>query len=356
MGLLYSKMKIFHFKDKIDSLAPGVDKILPPVQIRIKPTNRCGHNCRYCAYRAKNLQIGKDMNLADSIPKDKMLELIDDIIDMGVRSVTFSGGGDPFCYPFLIDTVTKLSNSPVKFASLTNGANLNGEIAEIFAAKATWLRISIDGWDDESYSAYRAVKHGEFTRVMNNIGMFKKLPGRCFLGVVIVVDKKNAPHVYDFIKRLKDTGVDSVKISPCIVSNTGVENNLYHRDIFQSVKEQTIRARRDFVDSAFEIFDAYHELHNKFDKDYTWCPYIQILPIIGADLNVYSCQDKAYNLEEGLIGSVKNMGFKELWFSDKWKFFRINPSIHCNHHCVSNENNRLIIEYLNADLEHLDFV
>ncbi|WP_420263649.1 radical SAM protein [Candidatus Magnetominusculus dajiuhuensis] len=356
MGLLYSKMKIFHFKDKLASLAPDINKILPPVQIRIKPTNHCGHNCYYCAYRAESLQPGKDMNQSDSIPKDKMLELIDDIIDMGVKSVTFSGGGDPFCYPYLVHAVKKLSDSPVKFASLTNGANLSGELAEVFATSATWLRISIDGWDDESYSEYRGVRHGEFTKVMNNIRMFKKHLGRCFLGAVIVVDKKNAPHVYESIGRLKDAGVDSVKVSPCIVSNIGVENNLYHWAIFKSVKEQTIRACNDFVDEAFEIFDSYHELDNKFDKDYSWCPYIQIVPVIGADSNVYTCHDKAYNLEDGLIGSVKDMRFKELWFSDKWNFFRINPSVHCNHHCVSNAANSLILEYINVDKGHLEFV
>ncbi|MCG6553583.1 MAG: radical SAM protein [Candidatus Magnetominusculus sp. LBB02] len=354
---LYSKMKIFHFKDKIDSLPPDSDKILPPVQIRIKPTNRCGHNCRYCAYRSDALQLGKDMNQSDFIAKDKMLEIIDDIIDMDVKTVTFSGGGDPFNYPYLIDAARKLSESNVKFASLTNGANLTGALAEIFAANASWLRVSMDGWDDESYSLYRGVRHGEFTKVMSHIEQFKKLSGRCLLGVVIIVDQKNAEHVYDFIGRLKNTGVDSVKISPCIISNIGAENNLYHSGIFKLVKDQTKRAVEDLAaDSSFEIYDSYHTLDDKFTKDYAWCPYCQILPVVGADLNVYSCQDKAYNLDCGLLGSISNMSFKEFWFSDKRRFFQIDPSCHCNHHCVSSEKNRLIMEYLNVDMGHLGFV
>ena len=96
MGQLYTKYKIFHFKDKIDSLPRDVEEIKPPIHIRIKPTNVCAHNCWYCAYKASNLQLGKDMVTKDFIPKDKMMEIIDDIIEMGVKAVTFSGGGDPF--------------------------------------------------------------------------------------------------------------------------------------------------------------------------------------------------------------------------------------------------------------------
>lgn len=356
MGLLYTKMKVFHYKEKIDSLPEEDDRILPPIHIRIKPTNVCGHNCWYCAYKADNLQLGKDMIQKDFIPKEKMMEIIDDIIEMGVKAVTFSGGGDPFYYPYLLDAVKKLSQSPVKFASLTNGSRLQGEVAEIFAKHATWLRISIDGWDDESYAKYRGVKVGEFTKVMNNIENFKKLGGNCYLGISLIVDRENAGHVYDFIGRLKGLGVNSVKVSPCIVSNDGAENNAYHRPIFDQVKESTRKAVADFSDGHFEIFDSYHALDDKFKKDYDWCPYLQILPVIGADLNIYPCQDKAYNLEEGLIGSIKNQRFKDFWFSNKNKFFKIKPSKVCNHHCVANEKNKMILEYLNADEEHLGFV
>ena len=356
MGLLYTKLKIFHYKEKIDSLPQQKEQILAPIHIRIKPTNACGHNCWYCAYKADNLQLGKDMNKRDFIPKEKMSEIIDDLVEMGVKAVTFSGGGDPFYYPYLLDAVKKLSQTPIKFASLTNGSRLQGEVAEIFAHRGTWLRISIDGWDDESYSFYRGVSKGEFTKVMKNMENFKRLGGSCYLGVSFIIDKHNAEHVYTFIKKLKDIGVNSVKVSPCVVSNDGAENNAYHKPFFDLVKEQARKAKEDFADNTFEIFDAYHELDVKFKKDYTWCPFLQILPVIGADLNIYPCQDKAYNLDEGLIGSIKDRRFKDFWFTDKSKFFKVNPAKVCNHHCVANEKNKIIAEYLNADSEHLGFV
>lgn len=355
-GLLYTKMKIFHFKDKIDSLPRDKALIMPPIHIRIKPTNICNHSCSYCAYRVSGLQLGKDIALRDTIPREKMFEIIDDLKEMRVKAVTFSGGGEPFCYPYLFDAVLKLTKSKISFASLTNGSLLFGEIAELFARYATWIRISIDGWDDKSYSMYRRVREGEFSKVIHNIRCFKKNRGSCYLGVSIVVNKHNASHIYDLVAFLRDNGADSVKISPCIISNNGKRNNVYHSGLFKTVKGQIAKAFSRCVKKGFEIFDSYHTQLESFAKPYSWCPYLQILPVIGADLNIYPCQDKAYNLEGGLVGSIKKERFKDFWFSDKNKFFKVNPSKICNHHCMANEKNRLILDYLNADKEHLGFV
>jgi len=352
----YSKFKMFHFKDKIDSLALETPEILAPVHIRIKPTNVCAHSCWYCAYKVDDLQLGQDMVTKDSIPKDKMMEIIDDCEEMGVKAITFSGGGDPFYYKHLLETVKKLSNTNIQFASLTNGAKLNGEIAEIFAEQGQWLRISIDGWDDASYSEYRSIKVGEFNKLMTNMKNFSQLNGQCSLGVSYIIDQKNANHIYEFVDKIKQTGANSIKMSPCIVSNEGLENNKYHQPIYQLVKDEIARAISDFADDSFEIYDSYHLLEERFDKGYDWCPYLQILPVIGADLNIYPCQDKAYNLDNGVIGSIKEQSFKDFWMNDKNKFFKINPMRHCNNHCVANEKNKVILDYLNVDKEHLGFV
>lgn len=356
MGSVYSKAKIFHFKDKLDTLPASGTKTLAPLHIRIKPTNACAHSCWYCAYKKEDIQLGKDMDTKDRIPRLKMLEIINDVIGMEVKAVTFSGGGDPFYYPYLTDAVKLLADSTVKFASLTNGAKLSGELAELFSFRGTWVRISIDGWDADSYAEYRSVNKHEFTKVMKNIENFKKLGGTCCLGISLIVDNKNASHVYEFAKELKDIGVDSLKISPCLVSNEASKNYAYHQPIFEQVKSATQKAITELQDSSFEINDAYNVLQTKFNKSYTWCPFVQILPVIGADLNVYTCHDKAYNLAEGMVGSIRDRSFKEFWFNDREKFFKVNPVENCNHHCCVNETNKMIVDYLGVDKDHLEFV
>jgi MoaA/NifB/PqqE/SkfB family radical SAM enzyme len=356
MGLLYTKMKVFHYKDKLDSLPLHVPEVLPPLHVRVKPTNLCNHNCWYCAYRRENLQLGKDMAAKDQIPREKMLEIVEDFAEMGVRAVTFSGGGEPLCYPHLAETLHSLASEGIRFAALTNGSRLQGEIADLFAHRGTWVRVSMDGWDGPSYARCRRVAEKEFSRVMGNLEAFKKLGGDCYLGIIVIVDEHNAPHVYEMIRQIRDTGADSVKVSPCIVSNDSEESNAYHRPYFSLVAGQIDRALMDFADERFEVFNSYGEQLTTFQKSYNWCPYIQINPVIGADLNVYSCHDKAYNLDEGLICSIRRQRFRDAWLADKSQFFRINPRKCCSHHCVVNDKNRMILEYLDTDPDHAMFV
>ena len=152
-----------------------------------------------------------------------------------------------------------------------------------------------------------------------------------------------------------ESGVHKVKISHCIVSNDGAENNRYHQPNFSSVRSQVDRLIKDSPDNDFELFDAYHELETKFDKNYDWCPFLQALCLIGADLNVYSCQDKAYT-DKGLLGSLKEQGFAEFWSEGKSKFHMINPAIDCRLHCVANHKNQMLNEYFNTDPIHKVFV
>ncbi|MCB9554716.1 MAG: radical SAM protein [Deltaproteobacteria bacterium] len=356
MGLLYTPMKVFRYREKIDSLPRERAEITAPVHVRIKPTNACNHDCWYCAYRVDNLQLGQDMSVRDRIPREKMIEIIEDLVEIGVKAVTFSGGGEPFAYRHIAEAARRLADSPISFASLTNAAKLQGEAAEIFAHHGSWVRVSIDGYDAESYAKYRNVKIEEFDRVLSNIAAFKRYGGPCRLGISFIIDQRNADHVFSFVSRMKDLGVDSVKLSPCIVSNDGRENNAYHQPIFERVKEQARRAQADLNDDGFEVYDSYHALDEKFSKSYHWCPYLQILPIIGADLNVYACQDKAYNLETGVLGSIVDRRFRDFWFSDKNKFFAIDPARDCDHHCVANQKNKLLLSYLEADADHAPFV
>jgi hypothetical protein len=76
--------------------------------------------------------------------------------------------------------------------------------------------------------------------------------------------------------------------------------------------------------------------------------------VIAADLNVYTCQDKAYNKDTGLLGSIKDKSFRDFWYDGKAKFHKTNPSKDCNHHCIADSVNKMVLEYI--DCENPEFV
>ena len=187
MTRVYSNLKFFGYPKHLGAIK--AEKIASPVHVRIKPIDHCNHGCWYCAYRADQLQLGEGMDLQDRIPSDKMVELVDDLIDMGVEAVTFSGGGEPLIYKPLADSVARLAEGGIKVAALTNGANLKGRVADAFAEHGTWIRVSIDAWDDESYAESRSIKVGEFTKVIENMRAFAARKSSCVLGVSFIVSQ-----------------------------------------------------------------------------------------------------------------------------------------------------------------------
>ena len=134
MKTSYSAIKVFHHREILDSIEKG--EIDAPLYIRIKPTNICNHHCRYCTYGSGNTNQKTEnrdlISYTDMIPRQKMLEIIDDRGDMAVKAVTFSGGGEPLTYPYIVETVKRIKEKNIELSLISNGQLLHGEIAELF--------------------------------------------------------------------------------------------------------------------------------------------------------------------------------------------------------------------------------
>lgn len=354
MGVVYSPLKPLRFHDRLAALEQG--SLAAPAHIRVKPTNVCNHACYFCAYRNDGLSLGQDMAVRDRIPREKMREIVEDVVAMGVAAVTFSGGGEPLIYPHIVETVEGLAAGGVKIGALTNGSRLKGKVADAFAAHGTWLRVSIDGWDGPSYARYRKVDEGEFERVLGNLSDFARRGSSCALGASLIVDADNAPHIAELCRKLKDCGVGHVKLSACILKDSGAENNAYHAPLRDVVRRE-LDAARGLEDASFRLVDHYHAFAERFDKPYRTCPFARFLTVIGADCTVYLCQDKAYT-EGGRLGSIRDRRFRDFWFSEEnaRALAAVDPSRHCRHHCVADAKNRLLHEYLALDPAHVGFV
>jgi len=355
-NIVYSNLKVFSDSKKLHSLSSN--QIEPPVYIRLKPTNVCNHSCWYCGYQANpNMSMGDIIDTRDSIPFEKMMELCDDFISMGVRAVTFSGGGEPLIYRNIEKVFDKLLEAGIKIAVITNGSNLRGKIAQSLANRATWVRVSMDGWNNESYMKYRKTKDGEFDRIISNLEDFSKIKGKTKLSIAYNVDKDNHSEIYDYTKLIHSIGADNVKFTGCIVYDDVLKNQEYHSAFFDDTVAMIEKAKLDFENDYFTVQNVYSIQQTRYEKSYTSCPFSEYLTIIGADLNVYACHDKAYT-DSGLMGSLANQSFKKFWMDGEAQraLRNINPSLDCKHHCAADAKNKLLLEYMSIDPEHMDFI
>ncbi len=360
MDRLYSRTKVFHFPEKLKAQAEG--RHTAPVSVRIKPTNRCNHSCGYCCFRVEGLPMSGGMETRDEIPADVMHQVVEDILVMGVRAVTFSGGGEPLLYRPLAGAVERLSAAGVRIGVLTNGSRLEGRIARVLAEHATWVRVSMDAATAETYAAIRGVSPREFTRVCRNIERFAAMAaGRCEVGVNWVVTRDNHAETGPFLALVKGLGVSHVKVSEAVVGTTFEANRDAVRPWHAAVRDAIRQARVALEDERFRVVDRLLDPDlpgtGGYDKPYSGCPFASWLTVIGADLCLYSCQDKAYTAS-GRLASLAGRSFREAWFSEETRvrLAAIVPSRDCRHHCVAHDKNLLLLDYLDADPDHLPFV
>jgi MoaA/NifB/PqqE/SkfB family radical SAM enzyme len=344
----YSKTKIVWFPEKLQSFVSG--KITSPLYVRVKPLNRCNHKCFWCVYHEPELaDMHYGMNKFDKIPTEKMLEVLDDFKEMGIKAVTYSGGGEPLMHEGIIDILKRTKEHGIDLSVITNGHYLKGEIAELFS-DAHWVRISIDYYDEESFVVGRRIKGKNYNKVIENIENFAKIKSpECDLSVNFIITKENYKGIRKAAKLLISLGVENIRFSPMWIDNF----NEYHADIKEEVIGELIAIKRDLETDRFKLFSSYKYDVFKDDikvRHYDRCFVKEFNPVLGADLNIYACHNQAYD-EDSIIASCKDRSFKEAWFSDEAKVFHrvFDCRKTCTGQCASDDKNLFIHELLNCE-------
>lgn len=350
----YSDLKILAHPDKLRSFQEG--KITAPLYVRVKPTNVCDDDCFFCTYAKSNrktpsgvatqepralehvdTEMHGEMVERDTIPQEKMVEILADFQAMGVKAVTYSGGGEPLIYKWIEPTMERTLRLGLDLSIITNGRHLNGRRAELLAY-AKWVRVSIDYTTAGQRALSRRVGPHTFDQVMDNLQTFARLKEKtCDLSVNYIIHRDNCDGLVAFAQVLKERGVGNLRFSPMWVP--GLIG--YHEPHAERVREQLLAAQAlsspGFqVQSTFQLDSAARGPVRTYGK----CWIMQTVPVVGADQVVYACHNKAYD-GKGRIGSIKDRSFMDLWFSEeaRARFEGLDPRRDCRHECASDQKN-----------------
>ena len=357
----YSDLKIVAFPDKLRSFKEG--RITAPIYVRVKPVNYCNHGCHWCVYKADRKDptaenspgpIENTMHTGmvekDVIPRDKMSEILGDFRAMGVRAVTYSGGGEPLMYRDIVATMETTLKHDIDLSIITNGQLLNGIRADVLR-HARWVRVSMDYCDGEQMARFRRVPARLFDEVIGNLKDFASVKDdSCDLGVNFIVHRNNNDRLFEIASTLKSIGVENVRFSPMWCQDFAS----YHDPILYTVRENLKRCQ-ELIGDGFTVnstYDVNNPAHGP-DRGQTRCLFAQTVPVIGADQNVYTCHNKAYD-PMGRIGSIKDQSFAKLWASDDTrKFFdRLNPKYDCRHQCANHHKVAIYNQLADASFDN----
>jgi MoaA/NifB/PqqE/SkfB family radical SAM enzyme len=162
-----------------------------PVTADIFLTNFCNNKCPYCTYHRWSLDPG-----ARYMTFGEFVRYAERLISFGVKGIILTGGGEPTINPDF-DKITKwLEDKGIRY-----GINTNFNVFKDF--NPTYLKVSLDGYDECSYKCKRGVH--AYSRVIENIKKYRENDAHrdTSFGVQIVVSElQEIERFYDGVKGL----------------------------------------------------------------------------------------------------------------------------------------------------------
>lgn len=348
----YSNLKIFAHMEEVQRVKAG--ERIAPIYVRIKPTNRCNQNCYYCHYKNPYLELDQ-YHPGDEIKREKMLEIIRDFKDIGVKAVTFSGGGEPLLYPFIEEVMEAVLNAGIDLSIITNGSLLTDRKAELLS-KAKWVRISQESGCNKTYSEIRGVHESAFGKLCENIESFAKIKSAdCELGVNFVIGPQNYREVYQAGKLMQKLGADHIKYTALMSSDAERMHAPFKNEVIEQIHKLIAENETDF--KIINLYESDFNSNAVFGRNYDFCGIKDFVTVIAANSKIYYCHDKAY-LSQGEIGDISKKSFKEVWFSEDiiQRVRKFNPQEICRHHCVYDDRNELLNHFYALNDQHINFI
>ena len=273
MNRYYSHLKFFHYTDHIDAVREG--RIAGPAAYPLEADQPLQPRLLVLRLqRSATSSSARTWTNPTPCRPEKAMEVADDLVEMGVKAVTFSGGGEPLIYRPLPDVIERLATGGVKVASLTNGAG---------AQEAAWPTPSRPTPPGSAFPStagtVQATPRPAMWRKTNSTAwsaicaISRRADRTACSASPISSRRKTTATSVDMARLMKDVGVvRHVKFSGVVVGNDGASNNPYHAGMFDEVRAPPSTRRRIWPIPISGVVDFYHEIDDRFDKTYTALP------------------------------------------------------------------------------------
>lgn len=187
-----------------------------PQKIEVAITRCCNLKCIFCNARSD------DPIDPNELPTEKLLSLINEAADMGVREINLSGGGEPFYKPDkALRVMRTIKERGMRGSITTNGTLLSeGSIREIIQMGWDHIVVSIDGPDPESNDFMRN-RPGLFKCVERTLKHFKELKEQLeshspTLHINMIISNKSHTKIAKMFEFAHGLGIERVNLLPLI--------------------------------------------------------------------------------------------------------------------------------------------
>ncbi len=355
--------KVLHHLDRVVDFLNN--KNVDPINVEIDPSNACNHSCPFCISGHIHLSKYKGTEYFNRqiMSKDILMRLVKDLSKTKIKSISWTGGGEPTMNPHLKDAIEYLrDNSQIEMGMFSNGSMLSKfNLFETVVTSLTWIRISLDSGKSENYDKLRVTNsNNNFDVVMKNIKKLidhkKKIKSKITIGVGFVISKENYEEILDFANLFKDLDVDYCQYKPEVIqieTNESVDKKeqippeFWAKKIIKLLDQASSILGNKFQCNSYKLKDLIVHKNKKYGREYKQCLGSQFQPCIGADGEVYVCPSHRGHKERS-YGNLKKNTFSEIW-SDMNKRSCVMKQIEskekfsmCSQLCKPHESNKVI--------------
>lgn len=322
----FQPLKLLRHAPKVEAMLRG--EVVYPISVEIDLSNTCPHDCPFCSFGTSTSQGYRQQNWV-TFPAPRMLTLLDEMAECGVKSVTFTGGGEPLVHKQAAAIFEKASEH-FEWGLVTNGFLLKDAVADVAAKHATFVRVSLDAGTPETHHLTHGLPEGQFQfhQILDHIAALRakadashrKTP--LIIGASFCVMDQNWREIYLAGKQLKDHGGDYLELRPTYPT-------LWRGDGWgtalspaaaEAVPIEIAHARLHLDDATFHIIgmtDRFDNVaHEKPLKPYSKCRIGDLTTVIGADGRGWHCCVQR-GMDYFTYGSFLTRSFREVWDSQQ---------------------------------------
>lgn len=310
------KSKLFGHLDVLAAIKRGERPA--PVNVELFLSCRCGHGCSWCAYAHTHTRgplAGKVAKPAGAIPSGDLMDeqlairIIAQLKEAGVKSLTFSGGGEPTAHPNFDGIVSNAAGQGLDIGLYTHGGSINQTRADLLKELATFVFVSLDECTPEAFKASKGVNR--FDAVLDGIRRLVVAEGKATIGIGFLLHPGNFRDIYHMQKLGRDLGVDYVQFRPTVLYQQDAPGELAEDTAW--VTEAILRlgqyAHDGFVVADIERFKMYRDWKA---HGYSTCRWSAMQTAITPNGKMWRCTNKSEH-PDALLGDLSAESFADVW-------------------------------------------
>jgi radical SAM protein with 4Fe4S-binding SPASM domain len=327
------KKSLIARRRRLKSLADGRLRTGPEF-VRIGVSRTCNFNCLTCWYHSPLIRNKKIQKTKTVLADEGMVtNLINELADMGCFKILFSGAGEPFCHPKMMDFIKLAVKRDIKIVIQTNLSIVDApELAKALRPNSDLVCVNLSAATPATYHRLHPNIPGTlFKDILNKISYLRKK--RILVRLVYVISKVNYHEIKDIFKLTFDLGarlhLELADFDPNgEVKVWGIDDRSKRRliDKIEEIKKRPVEPSlvKTFLNRGVKNNLDRLLSQLKYDglgiKDINSCQAGYFLSTINESGDVYYCFNRQ---KDYYLGNLRESGFRDIWRSARYQELRL---------------------------------